>query len=205
MSEMDGVEAQKMIRSLNDHYKNGPIVAVSANAIRGVRDRYLEAGFTDYLSKPIEVPHLEQSLRTFLNTEMIIEETEPEKEKVPEIDFEIKGVDVFSGLLKCDNNLEDYFDILSIFYECGEDKIAELKSFADGGDIAAYAISVHALKSVAANIGAHQLFTMAKIHELAAKNRQDDFVKNNAESLFTIYRGILKNIGDILIEKGIIS
>ncbi len=205
MPEMDGVEAQQKIRLIDDYYKTSPIIAVSANAIRGVKDKYLEAGFNDYLSKPIEVINLEESLKTFLRADMIIEETESEKERPPEIDFEIQGVDVFSGLLKCDNNLDDYFDILEIFYECGPDKIAELRGFAEREDIASYAISVHALKSVASNIGAHQLFTMAKIHELAAKNKQEDFVKKNADHLLALYEEILINIGTVLKEKGILS
>lgn len=205
MPGMDGIEAQKAIRTLSDHYRDGSIVAVSAHAIRGIRDKYLEAGFTDYLSKPIEVANLEQSLKACLSEQIIIEEAETERDKVPEIDFEIKGVDVFSGLLKSDNDLDDYFDILTIFYECGEDKIRELRDFAEQNDIAAYAISVHALKSVAANIGAHQLYTMAKIHELAAKNKQEVFVKGNVDALLDLYRTILSNIGAVLLEKGIIT
>ena len=157
------------------------------------------------MSKPIEVANLEQSLKACLSEQIIIEEAESERDKVPEIDFEIKGVDVFSGLLKSDNDLDDYFDILTIFYECGEDKIRELRDFAEQNDIAAYAISVHALKSVAANIGAHQLYTMAKIHELAAKNKQGVFVKGNVDALLDLYRTILSNIGAVLLEKGIIT
>ncbi len=205
MPGIDGVEAQRRIRKLDPFYQDSPIIAVSANAIRGVRDKYLEYGFTDFLSKPIEVTHLEQSIKSHLAKDMIIEEVEAEKEPLPEIDFEIKGVDVFSGLLKCDNDLSDYFDILSIFYECGPAKMQELHDLAENDDIAAYAISVHALKSVAANIGAHKLFTMAKIHELAAKNGQAAFVKGNVESLLELYDTILRNIGAILSEKGYLS
>lgn len=204
MPEMDGVEAQHRIRNLNDYYKNAPIVAVSANAIRGVRDKYIESGFSDYLSKPIEAARLESSLLNYLPQNMIIEEIEQEKEEVPEIDFEIKGVDVFSGVLKCDNNLDDYLDILKIFYECGSMKLNEISSMVERDDIAGYAISVHALKSVAANIGAHKLFTMAKIHELAGKSGNAEFVKDNYESLLEEYDYILNNIGDLLKVKSLI-
>ena len=204
MPEMDGAEAQRRIRKLNDYYKDGVIIAVSANAIRGVRDKYIEVGFTDYLSKPIEAAKLEQSLLSYLTADMIIEEVEQEKEEVPEIDFEIKGVDVFSGVLKCDNNLQDYLDILKIFYECGPMKLNELNSMAEREDIAGYAISVHALKSVAANIGAHKLFTMAKIHELAAKSGNGAFVTGNYEALLEEYDYILNNIGNLLKEKSLI-
>ena len=204
MPEMDGVEAQQKIRGLNDYYKDSPIVAVSANAIRGVRDKYIESGFTDYLSKPIEAVRLKESLISFLPKNMIIEEVEQVKEEPPEIDFEIKGVDVFTGVLKCDNNLADYLDILKIFYECGPMKLNELNSMVEREDISGYAISVHALKSVAANIGAHKLFTMSKIHELAAKSGNSDFVKSNYEMLLEEYDMILNNVGALLKEKSLI-
>ena len=46
---------------------------------------------------------------------------------------------------------------------------------------------------------------MAKIHELAAKNKQEVFVKGNVDALLDLYRTILSNIGAVLLEKGIIT
>ena len=61
MPEMDGMEATRQIRLLKDAVKAGiPIVALTANALKGDRERFLEAGMDDYLSKPFTEPNLFQ-------------------------------------------------------------------------------------------------------------------------------------------------
>ena len=68
MPGMDGIEAMKQIRQISDYYApNGKcaIIALTANAILGVRDELMEQGFDDYLSKPIEFPKLEEALQKY--------------------------------------------------------------------------------------------------------------------------------------------
>jgi two-component system sensor histidine kinase/response regulator len=54
MPIMNGVDATREIRAIGGWCSNVPIVAVTANAMAGDRDRYMEAGMTGYLPKPIE-------------------------------------------------------------------------------------------------------------------------------------------------------
>ena len=58
MPQMDGVTATRKIRGLPGKVKNIPIVAVTANAMRGDRENYIDAGMSDYISKPINLPKL---------------------------------------------------------------------------------------------------------------------------------------------------
>ena len=58
MPEMDGIEATKIIRGLGDKYNALPIVALTANAIVGAREMFLQNGFNDFLTKPIDVSKL---------------------------------------------------------------------------------------------------------------------------------------------------
>lgn len=67
MPEMDGVEALKRIRSLpEEKYKNLPVVVLTANATEGVREMFLEKGFTDYLAKPVDMKLLDEILEQWV-------------------------------------------------------------------------------------------------------------------------------------------
>jgi CheY-like chemotaxis protein len=65
---MDGIDAFKAIREYEEinHLHNIPIIALTANAIKGDREKFLEAGMDDYLSKPIDANILEKLLRKYL-------------------------------------------------------------------------------------------------------------------------------------------
>ncbi len=72
MPGMDGTEAMKRIRAVeNGPNKNTPVICLTADVIRGARDRYLEQGFDDYLTKPIDGAELEDMLLTYLPKEKV--------------------------------------------------------------------------------------------------------------------------------------
>ncbi|MCR5098717.1 MAG: response regulator [Lachnospiraceae bacterium] len=73
MPEMDGMETLKRMRELDDS-KNGdtPVISLTANAISGARETYLTAGFTDYLSKPIDSARLQKLLLNYLPGEKVV-------------------------------------------------------------------------------------------------------------------------------------
>lgn len=73
MPEMDGIDTLKNIRALpNPEFKQVPIVALTANAVSGAREMFLEAGFDEYISKPIELNTFERVLRELLDKDKII-------------------------------------------------------------------------------------------------------------------------------------
>ncbi len=69
MPEMDGVELMHRIRELGDKYEKIPIILLTANAIRGVREEMIQEGFNEFLTKPIEVGELRRVLVKFLGQE----------------------------------------------------------------------------------------------------------------------------------------
>lgn len=206
MPEMDGVEATRRIHEMDSvSARNVTIIAVSANALRGIRDQFIELGFQDYLSKPIEVPVLERMLKSYLPESKIVEGIEVKTEVNPEVDFEIPGIDIFTGLGKSGNDVEEYLQILQIVCEYGEEKCRKLEQYALDGAYENYTIDVHALKSVAANIGAHRLSTMAKIHEMAGRNGNYEFILSNYQVLIENYRQIIADITPVLTAKGLME
>lgn len=62
MPEMDGYEATRRIRSMNANFSDIPIIAMTANAMKGDREKCLEAGMNDYVSKPISLEALSKVL-----------------------------------------------------------------------------------------------------------------------------------------------
>ncbi|MCR5672643.1 MAG: response regulator [Lachnospiraceae bacterium] len=201
MPGMSGEEALLAIRKIPDSNKaDVPIVAVTANAIRGMRDEFIRRGFTDYLSKPVETEKLEQMLKNNLAPHLIVSLEEEESGVQDDLDIEINGIDVDAGLSMYDGNAADYTEILEAFAEYGPEKITEIEGFAKDKDYENYVIAVHALKSVAANIGAHQLYTMAKIHEFAGKGGNMAFIDANHGKLLALYESIIGNIQTALAE-----
>ena len=81
MPEMDGIDTLKNIRALeNPRLKTVPIVALTANAVSGAREMFLEAGFNEYISKPIEREVFENVIRSCLTEDMIIYITDREEQ-----------------------------------------------------------------------------------------------------------------------------
>ncbi len=77
MPGMDGVEAVKILRESEQEYlRNIPIVALTANAVSGMREMFLNSGFQDFVSKPIEVSDLQRTLLKWLPAELISYEEE---------------------------------------------------------------------------------------------------------------------------------
>lgn len=75
MPVMDGIEASKKIREMNDeYYKRVPIIALTANAITGAKEEFLEAGMNDFVSKPIKINDILLALRKWMPQELITDQ-----------------------------------------------------------------------------------------------------------------------------------
>jgi len=111
MPGMDGVEAVKTIRSLRDKkFKELPIVAMTANASPGIREKFLEDGFSDYLSKPIEVDRLAGFVEKW------VDEKWRKPEELSEYTaLEINGLDEYKGLANCFYSEDEYRELLRLY------------------------------------------------------------------------------------------
>ena len=68
MPEMDGLEVLQRLKTMENNLSlDAPVIALTANAIVGAREKYINAGFNDYLSKPIDYNELEAVLKKHLN------------------------------------------------------------------------------------------------------------------------------------------
>lgn len=204
MPGMDGVETMQRIKEMSEgQYTDIPVVALTANAISGVREQMIQAGFQDYLSKPIDIVKLEAVLLRNLSEEKItfVEydddffTTQDETRGLEEI---IKHCDVEKGIINCGGQQEDYVQILEVVLKHGQTRIERLNKLIQEEDYENYTIDVHALKSTAANIGAMELSKAAYEHEMAGKEKRYAYQKENFQSLLNEYAQVLREIAEAL-------
>ena len=176
MPEMDGTEAMHRIKA-NERGVNAqtPFICLTADVISGARERYLEEGFIDYLTKPINPRILEETLIKYLPEGMVNCQDEKEAEaSAKEVSGDLfaflraAGVDPGSGLRYCQGASALYGSILREYLQDAEQKQRELQLYYDSGDWKDYGILVHTLKSSSRMIGAQALSETAAALEAAA-------------------------------------
>ena len=200
MPEMDGVEVTAQIRAMEaEEYKKIPIIALTANAISGMKEMFLQNELNDFLAKPIEMVKLNAILEQWLPREKLIKSSHalvPEEENMPEL--VIAGIDVERGIARTGGTVDNYMQTLAVFYKDGHDKIAEINTCLERGDIHLYTTHVHALKSALGSIGAISLSRMAGAMEDAGLKENVEFIKRHngvfAQNLGTL----LDNIDHVL-------
>ncbi len=173
MPVMDGVECMYKIREMPGQHDT-VVIALTANAISGMREQYLEYGFQGFLAKPIDVKALDECLRQFLPEEKVIVLDKPFTSQTDDVDQ----------------------DILKQVYTDGRKKIKLLGELLENKDYANYIIEVHALKTVAAIINQKELSQMAREHEMAGKDGNFDFIRKNFDRLVAQYATVIAHLGD---------
>ena len=164
MPEMDGFEATGVIRQTENESEHIPIIALTAHALKGDRERCLQAGMDDYLSKPIEPDQLFEMIETWtkakadeesaLIVETGIKEPEEKEEQAP--------LDVQAALVRFSGDTEFFLDMLGDFLESLPEKLAEMQKAADSKDFRLLGVHAHNLKGVSANFNAGELTNLAR-------------------------------------------
>lgn len=195
MPDMDGVEAAEIIR--RDCGENGTapvLVALTANAMEGMREHFLECGFQDFIAKPLDRAELNQLLLRWV-PEKYRQTEEEEKESKPlnPASFQIDGVDMDAAMQYYSGDEEGFVELLELFCIDGKRK-TELLCDVVEKDILRYQIEVHGLKSASANIGAMEVSAMARAHENAAVQGDVEFIEREFPLLLAEYETLVANI-----------
>ncbi|MCL1941513.1 MAG: ATP-binding protein, partial [Synergistaceae bacterium] len=196
MPVMDGVQTTLAIRE-DPAYSRLPIVALTANAVSGVKEMFLSNGFNDFLAKPIELTKLNEILEKWI-PEGKREKAVAKESEHPKPAFQIEGIDVPFGISMVGGNIDNYVEILSVFYRDGKNKTDELSKCLENNDISLYTTHVHALKSALASIGAGELSNAAKALEFAGKAEDIKFIKENGVKFLKELEQLLTNIAPVI-------
>ncbi|NOY74601.1 MAG: response regulator [Kiritimatiellaeota bacterium] len=161
MPIMDGYTATTKIRNTLGFSKL-PILAMSADAMMGVRERCLDVGMNDYLTKPIDPQVLFGALREWLEIEGgEADSKEPRPPSLSPETINIEGLDVKSGVARVGGNLNIYVNILRKFTANHANVAEEIKRAMGDSDWDTAERTAHTMKGVAGNIGANQVFKCA--------------------------------------------
>lgn len=197
MPEMDGIQTLDKMRQSENQCTSVPVIALTANAIVGAKEEYINAGFSDYLSKPIEGMELEKMLMKYLPQDKISlskasdvnkenhiqidvhKESQEEIQMQAQMQTEKKEqvvvqalqpyINTELGLQYCMNSMEFYKEMLEMYCDEYEDRAAKLTEALKAEDWEIYTVTVHALKSTSLNIGGEQISKAAKELEAAGK------------------------------------
>ncbi|MDO4996451.1 MAG: ATP-binding protein [Bacilli bacterium] len=188
MPEMSGVEVLRYLKENSDY--NTPTIALTANFVPDMKNKYIRDGFTDYLSKPIDKERLEDLLIRYLgNSTSRVEETPkviaPTEEKLNR-DFLIANGFKLKEALDFLGGIEMYNDTAKDFLGEIEKRLVDLDKYKNENDMANYAILVHSLKSDAKYLGIMDLAELAAKHESASKSNDIDFVNSDYDNLINL-------------------
>ncbi|MUK69298.1 response regulator [Aliivibrio fischeri] len=193
MPEMDGMTATKKIRSLSDTHKNMPIIALTAHALSGDKERFIEAGMTDYLSKPFNRSNLLECLAKYLfkegkqDTSFCQEcdlcEFNESTEEPKNMDNELLLVDeqIIQQIIT-DTDASVMPELIRFYIIESKERVETISNAAKNKDLYALEFEAHTLGSSALTLGNVALSTLAREIEIHCINQQfDDALKKAAQ------------------------
>jgi len=159
---------------------------------------YLQNGFNDFLSKPIETGKLNGILAKWIPKEKQRSAVPVVEDEEPSIAIAIEDVDTTRGISLSGGSSKGYLETLAIFRKDGLKKMDELSACLESGNLSLYTTYVHALKSACANIGAARLSDAAKSLEAAGIKQDLDFITENNGGFIDDLKKLLANIGEAI-------
>ena len=204
MPFMDGVEATGQIRAIgSDYARRVPIIALTANAIKGVEQQFLAAGMNDYLPKPIRVEQLQMLLEKWLPREKLfppgttMEEVERREAAVRWWDLSreeqlarLDGIDTASGIRNCAGSVDAYYQLLQTY--ASSNLLHLLQGFFEKEDLANYTVIAHSIKGASQSIGALDVAEKAYALERAGKRNDINYIWDHHDELAEEYGDILE-------------
>lgn len=186
MPRMDGIEVLHILHKL-DGYTIPPVVALTANAITGMREMYLNEGFDEYLSKPINTGDLDKLIRKYfggkVNTIYNKQMSKEQKNSIDKMQYLKNNGFLIDEALTYVKDMNSFDEFLKEFYEDLDNQLAKLEKTLKDENIKKYSVLVHGLKSNYRSFGMKEYADLAYEHEKNAKNENLDYIKNNFSKL----------------------
>ncbi len=179
MPEMDGVEASRLIHKRIPKDRLPRIIAMTAHALQGDRERFLADGMDDYLSKPVQMKEL---IRAIQGTTTLSNDSRDNKEAestTPDDHILWETLDSYYRVMGDDTNAF-LAELIGTFLPNTQKLIDDLNKSLEGNDLATFHRSAHTLKSSSASLGAMRLSELAKNLEFESA---DSFPENSGDQV----------------------
>lgn len=205
MPGMDGIETLAEMKKSHPGYHT-KVVALTANAIFGAKQMYLDNGFDDYMTKPIDGDTLEKKLMEYIPKEKIDQNVGEERKKGVVVEADgtlslkelkewktaIPELDILLGLEYSIGDKDFYLEMLRMFAE--QSKIPKLNQYYEEENWDQYHNLVHALKSTALSIGLVRLSEEARQLEYAAKRKDYEYIAAFHKEVMEYYEECIRKI-----------
>ncbi len=186
MPVMDGYQATAAIRNLPE-FESLPIIAMTANAMAGDRDRCIAAGMNEHIPKPVDPEQLMRVLSEWVKPVERLAPTSASKTTAPVQELPpLAGIDIQQGLLRVGGNKALYRKLLIDFHHDHRNDLGVIEKALIEGDIALAQRVAHTLKGIAGSIGATSLLAVVVALDAALTNQQGD------------YQGLCDELGEAL-------
>ncbi len=172
MPVMSGYDATKAIRELEGEERHTPIIAMTAHAMHGDREKCLEAGMDDYLSKPVKWDDLIAAIEKWLRPKVEAEEPANAAGEQPADDAAGRDlpIDFDLTLERLDCDMTFFCELVDSFLEYMPELIEALKGAEQSGDADNVTLNAHSIKGAACNLGANSLAAVAEQIEMKGKS-----------------------------------
>lgn len=209
MPVMDGFEATRRICAMKDNGavdKDLPVIALTANAMKGDRQRCLDAGMNDYITKPVRKKELKEKIYFWIKREKInLADEDLQEQDAPPAPDGIADIIDHKMLEDARSLLKDKFDLLlDCYIEDVENFIKDMHEAATNRNVQAIVLPAHTIKSTSKRMGALRLSDIAKDIELAAReaanaNEQGPFSADIMVNIHSI-AAVFKETREVLLK-----
>jgi CheY-like chemotaxis protein len=207
MPVMDGYEATRKLR-LQERFKDLPVLAMTANAMAGDREKVLDAGMNDHIAKPINVREMFTIMAKWITPSEPLDEvfeknsdSHSETVKIPELIHELipelQGIDINAGLATCQGNSKLYKKLLLKFRDAYDDFSEQFVEAQKSDEAEEATRCAHTLKGVAGNIAATEVQKSAEALEYACKeNKSPDDIQLLKDNVVNALSFVISGLND---------
>ena len=173
MPGMDGLQASKLIRKINHHNANIPIVALTAHAMKGEKERLLNEGMNDYLTKPISQTQLQDNIQKWTAKDIIYNSILPKikDDRISVYKPDITTIDWSLSLINAGNKEELAKEMLSMLINSFDEASRLINQYLDSNQLPDLISQVHKIHGATAYCGVPKLKELSNKYESILKTK----------------------------------